>query len=248
MSSHSVLCGISNSVSAFKHFVPPSPTHPEDFCKAFQDDFKNVAFYEIPEGSTIYAFYENDEWRLSSNEDNITDDELFTVVASFKDACKALNVDLERDLDKNFVYSFVYQTPYYKYVNKFLYSYEIYIVAIYLNRLDTFISYDLTEFTAYKYTYDVACYVKNKNILFPCKLTPNFDNLELIRKEWGVGDGLPLDILDNDDYDRSAFIHRRGEKGISMFHIPSGTTSEVLNRHYLNFIHKENQKEAKKTV
>jgi hypothetical protein len=210
---------------------PPKPIQPIDFCHKFQREFKDIAFYEIVEGTSIYAFFQNGEWRLSSHDDiHLSND-----VASFKDTCNVLNVDLDRDLDQNFTYSFVFQTPYYKYVNSSLNSYEIYIVAIYRYSENALIQCNLEDFTAYKYTYDVACYQKNRRILFPCKLIVNFNDLYLIVKEWGVGNGLPFEILDNDDYDRHAFIHKRSEKGIAMVHIPSGTTSHVLNRHYLKY-------------
>ena len=215
-----------------RYLVEPRPIKPIDFCHRFQREFKHIAFYEIVEGTSIYAFFQDGDWRLSCDDDK----SLSNVVASFKDTCEALNVDLERDLDKNFTYSFVFQTPYYKYVNSFLNSYEIYIDAIYrYSENDTLIPCNLEDFTAYKFTYDVACYQKNRRILFPQKLIPNFDNLYLIVKEWGLGDGLPMDILDNDDYDRHKFIHKRSEKGIAMVHIPSGTTSIVLNRHFLKY-------------
>lgn len=227
-----------------RHLLEPRPIQPIDFCHKFQREFKDLAFYEIVEGTSIYAFFQDGEWRLSCDDDK----SLSNVVASFKDACDALNVDLDRDLDKKFTYSFVFQTPYYKYVNSFLYSYEIYIDAIYRysendSENDALIPCNLEDFTAYKYTYDVACYQKNRRILFPQKLIVNFKNLYLIVKEWGVGDCLPMDILDNDDYDRHAFIHKRSEKGIAMVHIPSGTKCEVLNRHYVKYIQKQQQQQ-----
>jgi hypothetical protein len=227
-----------------RYLVEPRPIHHVDFCRKFQREFKDLAFYEIVEGTSIYAFFQDGEWRLSCDDDK----SLSNDVASFKDTCDALNVDLDRDLDKNFTYSFVFQTPYNKYVNSYLNSYEMYIDAIYRYsendpENDSLIPCNLEDFTAYKYTYDVACYQKNRRILFPQKLIPNFDNLYLIVKEWGVGNGLPFEILDNDDYDRHAFIHKRSEKGIAMVHIPSGTKCEVLNRHYVKYIQKQQQQQ-----
>lgn len=233
-----------------RYLVEPRPIHHVDFCNKFQRELKanNVAFYEIVEGTSIYAFFQNGEWRLSCDDDK----SLSHHVASFKDACNALNVDLDRDLDKNLTYSFVFQTPYNKYVNSYLNSYEMYIDAIYRYSKndaenDHLILCNLEEFTDYKYTYDVACYKKNRRILFPQKLIVNFDDLYLIVKEWGVGNGLPFEILDNDDYDRHAFIHKRSEKGIAMVHIPSGTTSHVLNRHYVKYIQKQQQQQQEDT-
>lgn len=225
---------IDSGIAIPRYLVEPRRIKPIDFCHKFQREFKDIAFYEIVEGTSIYAFHQDGEWRLSCHDDK----SLSNDVASFKDTCEALNVDLDRDLDKNCTYSFVFQTPYNEYVNSSLNSYEIYIDAIYRYENDdsenaALIPCNLEDFTAYKYTYDVACYQKNRRILFPRKLIVNFNNLYLIVKEWGVGECLPMDILDNDDYDRHAFIHKRSEKGIAMVHIPSGTKCEVLNRHFL---------------
>jgi len=225
----------------FPAHVPRHPIHHEIFCKEFQDDFKDIVFYELVEGLSIYAHYQNG-WILENCENYVDDDLLYHRIKYFKEACNALNVDLERDLDKNFTYSFVFQTPKNNLLNSYE-TYEMYIVNIYRNTKEALIPCNLEDFTAYKYTYDVACYERNRRILFPRKLIVNFDNLELIVKEWGVGNGLPFEILDNDDYDRHAFIHKRSEKGIAMVHIPSGTKCEVLNRHYVKYIQKQQQKQ-----
>ena len=231
-----------------RYLLEPRHILPINFCNKFQREFElkanNVAFYEIVEGTSIYVFFQDGEWRLSCDDDK----SLSNDVASFKDACDALNVDLDRDLDQKLTYSFVFQTPYNEYVNSSINSYEIYIDAIYRYSENdpenaVLIQCNLEKFTAYKYTYDVACYQKNRRILFPRKLIVNFNDLYLIVKEWGVGNGLPFEISDNDDYDRHAFIHKRSEKGIAMVHIPSGTTSHVLNRHYVKHIQKQQQKQ-----
>jgi hypothetical protein len=79
-------------------------------------------------------------------------------------------------------------------------------------------------------------YKKNINILFPTQLNVNFDDLELIVKEWGPGDGLPDEILENDPYEGRYLQHHSGEKGIIMLHKPSGIYTEVYNRNYLHYV------------
>ena len=217
--------------------MPPSPIDPQEFCESFQEDIANIEFYEMIEGTRIHVYYEDDCW--CHNSDEIT-------MRGFKDACDALHIDLEHDLDNQFSYSFVFQTPYHKYVNSFLHSYEIYLVALYRTIDNNVVSCNLRDVTAYKCRDEQPCYKNNTSILIPDYAAVNFNDLQLIVKEWGVGNGLPIDILDNDDYDRHAFIHDRKEKGIEMCHIPSGTTCQVLNRHYLKFISKQNQKNISK--
>ena len=217
--------------------MPLSPIDPQEFCESFQEDFANVAFYEIIEGTRIHVYYEDGCWCHDS--DDLT-------MRGFKDACDALHIDLDHDLDKQFSYSFVFQLPYQNYVNTLFNTYEIYIVGVYSVNNNNVVSCNLKDVTTYKSLGEQPCYKNNRTILIPHELKVNFKDLYLIVKEWDVGDGLPIEILDNDDYDRHAFIHDRKEKGIEMCHIPSGTTCQVLNRHYLKFISKQNQKNISK--
>lgn len=227
-----------------RYLVEPLRIKPIDFCHKFQREFKDLAFYEIVEGTSIYAFFQNGEWRLSCDDDK----SLYNDVASFKDACKALNVDLDRDLDQNFTYSFVFRTPDNEYVNSSLNSYEIYIVGVYSvnknNDVSWYVPFNLSDVTSYKCRGEQPCYKNNRTILIPHKVKVQLDKLSLIVKEWGVGDGLPNIILNDDDYDRRAFIHDCSEKGITMVHVPTGTTSHVLNRYYLNYIKKQQKQDT----
>ena len=212
--------------------MPPSPIDPQEFCDKFQNDIFNIEFYEIVEGTRIYVYYEDGCW--CHNSDELT-------MRGFKDACDELHIDLDRDLDKHLSYSFVFQTPYHKYVSSFLYAYEIYLVGVYSVNNNNVVSCNLKDVTTYKTCGEQPCYKNNRTILIPDVAAVSFKDLELIVKEWGVGNGLPIEISDNDDYDRTSFIHPSREKGIAMYHVPSGTTTEVLNRHYLKFISKQNQ-------
>jgi hypothetical protein len=226
----------------------PRPIQPVDFSDWFQREFKanNVAFafYEIVEGTSIYAYYKEGYWELLNCDKYIDDDLWEHRVKSFKDACDALNVDLDRDLDQNFTYSFVFRTPDNEYVNSSLNSYEIYIVGVYSVNKNNDVPFNLSDVTAYKCRGEQPCYKNNRTILIPHKVKVQLDNLSLIVKEWGVGDGLPNIILNDDDYDRRAFIHDCSEKGITMVHVPTGTTSHVLNRYYLNYIKKQQKQDT----
>jgi hypothetical protein len=227
-----------------RYLLEPRHILPINFCNKFQREFElkanNVAFYEIVEGTSIYVFFQDGEWRLSCDDDK----SLSNDVASFKDACDALNVDLDRDLDQNFTYSFVFRTPDNEYVDSSLNSYEIYIVGVYSVNKNNDVPFNLSDVTAYKCRGEQPCYKNNRTILIPHKVKVQLDKLSLIVKEWGVGDGLPNIILNDDDYDRRAFIHDCSEKGITMVHVPTGTTSHVLNRYYLNYIKKQQKQDT----
>ena len=231
---------IANTEEKISITAPPSSIVPQEFCERFQNDIYNIEFYEMIEGTKMNASYHNGFWRLHS--DDIIDNEGNVLcIKAFDDACRELNVDLDRDLDKHLSYSFVFQTPYHKYVSSFLYAYEIYLVGVYSVNNNNVVSCNLKDVTTYKSLGEQPCYKNNRTILIPDVAAVNFKDLELIVKEWGVGNGLPIEISDNDDYDRTSFIHPSREKGIAMYHVPSGTTTEVLNRHYLKFISKQNQ-------
>ena len=204
--------------------APCKPMYSGAFCRQFQHDFENIDFFEMVEGHKINAFYHNGKWRLATK--YVIDDESNNnAIANFKDACKALNVDLERDLDKQFCYSFIFQTR------------HLYMVAIHEidNEDNTLILRNLRDFE-HGNPYHQEKYKKNINILFPTQLNVNFDDLELIVKEWGPGDGLPDEIWENDPYEGRYLQHHSGEKGIIMLHKPSGIYTEVYNRNYLHYV------------
>jgi hypothetical protein len=215
--------------------APSKSMYSSVFCHRFKHDFKNIVFFEMVEGDKINAFYHNGKWRLATK--YVIDDESYNIIKNFRDACENLNVDMERDLDKRLCYSFIYQVPYISYVNSFLYTYEIYIVAVQEidNDENTLINLDLREFEHVS-PYYRGKYKKNLNIMIPNQLFVNFEDLELIVKEWGPGDGLPSEIWEDDPNEGRYLQHNRGEKGIVMCHMPTGIYSNVYNRNYLHYL------------
>jgi hypothetical protein len=219
----------------------PKPMFSSLFCEQFQHDVENIAFYEMIEGTMINAFYHNGQWRLSTKYYiEGSSEEMHQDIVLFKETCGKLGVNLNNCLETDMCYSFVFRHPGIVHVNRYVneYKYAIYIVA--LHKIDNVnnkvIQCDLKDITVYKYTYTYCCYKKNRTILIPEEINVNFNDLELIVKEWGVGNGLPREIWDDDMYEGKYFMHGSMQKGIVMYHKPTGIRTEVLNRNYLHYL------------
>jgi hypothetical protein len=221
----------------------PKPMFSSLFCKQFQHDIENITFYEMIEGTMINAFYYNGQWRLSTKYYiEGSSEEMHQDIVCFKETCKALGVNLNDCLDTDMCYSFVFRHPGIVHVNQYDEDkYAIYIVALYKidNENNKVIHCDLGKITAYKYTYCMPCYNKNRTILIPEEVVVNFNDLEMIVKEWGVGDGIPSEVWENDcrSIEGRYFRHGSMQKGIMMYHKPSGIRTEVLNRNYLYYLY-----------
>jgi len=236
--------------------APPKPMYSGIFCEYFQEDvkynyehdfndgndiyntekiYKDFEFYEIEDGIKINAFYDNGMWHLSTV--HVIDDYKNGDIVTFIKCSKLLHFDLERDLDKNLCYSFVC-----RYASVYDYCYPdgvpiIIITGIYkidhtYNQINWL---DLSNFESTS-AYHEGKYEKNLRIRIQTKIGVNFNVLKLIVSEWGVGDGLPLEIWENDIHEGRYLQHHGREKGIIILHKASGIYTEVMNRNYLHYI------------
>ena len=239
--------------------APPKPMHSGIFCERFQGDvkynyehdfndgndiyntrkiYKEFDFYEIEDGMKINAFYDNEKWHLSTV--HVIDDYNNRDIAAFIECSELLHFDLERDLDKKLCYSFICR---YSSVCDYCYPDGIPIIIITgiykidhtYNKINWLDLYDFERTDGYhegKY----GKYKKNLRIRIQKPTSVNFNVLKLIVSEWGLGDGLPLEIWENDIYEGRYLQHHTGEKGIIIFHKASGIYTEVMNRNYLHNI------------
>ena len=222
--------------------APPKSMYIDQFIEMFKDEFKeqhnmtgDIVFYEMIEGTMINAFYHNGRWNLSTkyhlDGSSKTQNKY---IDAFKETCDLMNVDLD-SLDTSLCYSFVFQNPKIVCINEYQHH-DIYLVALYKidNSNHTVLRYDLSKvtkkvnvaFTITEYRYD-----QSPTIRIPERIFANFDDLDLIKKEWG----LPREVLENDPYEGRHLMHNKWVKGIVMYHRPSGISTKVINRHWNTF-------------
>jgi hypothetical protein len=225
--------------------APQKSMYVDQFIETFNDEFKeqynrnamtggDIIFYEMIEGTMINAFYHNGRWNLSTkyhlDGSSKTQNKY---IDAFKKTCKKCDVDLD-SLDTSLCYSIVFQNPKIVYANNC--QHNIFLVALYKidNSNHTVLRYDLSKVTKkVKFSFSITeyCYDRNPKISIPERIFANFDDLDLIKKEWGV-EGLPREVLENDPYEGRYLMHHRYIKGIVMYHRPSGISTKVINRHW----------------